>query len=53
MDGENKGKPYEQMDDFGVFPSFWKHSNSQIPAWVLLRNNFQILDVLSLWATTQ
>ena len=22
MDGENKGKPYEQMDDLGVFPSF-------------------------------
>ena len=28
MDGENKGKPYEQMDDLGVFPYFWKHSNS-------------------------
>ena len=22
MDGENKGKPYEQMDDLGVFPLF-------------------------------
>ena len=20
-----KGKPYEQMDDLGVFPYFWKH----------------------------
>ena len=25
MDGENNGKPYEQMDDLGVFPLFWKH----------------------------
>ena len=25
MDGENNGKPYEQMDDLGVFPYFWKH----------------------------
>ena len=24
MDGENNGKPYEQMDDLGV-PSSWKH----------------------------
>ena len=23
MDGENNGKPYEQMDDLGVFPYFW------------------------------
>ena len=24
MDGENKGKPYEQMDDLGIFPHyFW------------------------------
>ena len=22
MDGEHKGKPYEQMDDLGVFPYF-------------------------------
>ena len=22
MDGENTGKPYEQMDDLGVFPLF-------------------------------
>ncbi len=22
MDGENNGKPYEQMDDLGVFPLF-------------------------------
>ena len=26
MDGENNGKPYEQMDDLGGFSSyFWKH----------------------------
>ena len=25
MDGENHGKAYEQMDDLGVFPYFWKH----------------------------
>ena len=25
MDSENNGKPYEQMDDLGVFPYFWKH----------------------------
>ena len=24
MDGENKGKLYEQMDDLGGFPYFWK-----------------------------
>ena len=29
MDGENNGKPYEQMDDLGVFPYFWKHPRSQ------------------------
>ena len=23
MDGENRGKPYEQMDDLGGFPLFW------------------------------
>ena len=30
MDGENNGKPYEQMDDLGVFPYFWKHPYHQI-----------------------
>ena len=25
MDGLFHGKPYEQMDDLGVFPYFWKH----------------------------
>ena len=26
MDGENDGKPYDQMDDLGGFPIiFWKH----------------------------
>ena len=25
MDGENNGKPYEQMDDLGVIFYFWKH----------------------------
>ena len=29
MDGENNGKPYEQMDDLVVFPYFWKHPNAQ------------------------
>ena len=24
MDGENNGKPYEQMDDLGGVPYFWK-----------------------------
>ena len=24
MDGENNGKPYEQMDDLGGTPNFWK-----------------------------
>ena len=23
MDGENNGKPYEQMDDLGVFPTIF------------------------------
>ena len=25
MDGENNGEPYEQMDDLGGTPNFWKH----------------------------
>ena len=25
MDGENNGKPYFLMDDFGGTPIFWKH----------------------------
>ena len=25
MDGENNGKPYEQMDDLGAHHYFWKH----------------------------
>ena len=29
MDGENNGKPYEQMDDLGV-PLFWKHPYSRL-----------------------
>ena len=32
MDDENNGKPYEQMDDLGVFPYFWKHP-TQIFFW--------------------
>ena len=32
MDGENKGKPYEQMDDLGV-PLFWKHPNIIVSTW--------------------
>ena len=28
MDGENNGKPYEEMDDLGgKNPYFWKHPN--------------------------
>ena len=34
MDGENNGsKPYEQMDDLGVFPYFWKHPTGII--WLI------------------
>ena len=33
MHGENHGKAYEQIDDLGVFPYFWKHSN------ILIQNN--------------
>ena len=35
MDGENNGKPYEQMDDLGVFPYFWKPPNMTKvpPSW--------------------
>ncbi len=29
MDGENNGKPYEQMDDLGVSPPFL-----EIPMWI-------------------
>ena len=28
MDGENNGKPYDQMDDFGGTPIFGKHLNT-------------------------
>ena len=28
MDGENNGKPYEQMDDLGVFPLFLETPNT-------------------------
>ena len=27
MDGENKGKPYEQMDDVGGFPSIFGNTH--------------------------
>ena len=30
MDGENNGKPYEQMDDLGVFPYFWFNTHIQV-----------------------
>ena len=40
MDGENNGKPYEQMDDLGVFPYFWKHPYCQIAHHVF---NFETL----------
>ena len=33
MDGSFHGKPYEQMDDLGVFPYFWKHRNTYIPTY--------------------
>ena len=35
MDGENKGKPYEQMDDLGVFPYFWKHPYGDLFIWMV------------------
>ena len=32
MDGENKGKPYEQMDDLGgKNPYFWFNTHFQLP----------------------
>ncbi len=32
MDGENHGKPYEQMDDLGGFhPYFWFNSHVRYP----------------------
>ncbi len=31
MDGENHGKPYEQMDDLGVFPYFWLNTHIYLP----------------------
>ena len=32
MDGENNGKPYEQMDDLGGFPIFLETPNWAKPA---------------------
>ncbi len=42
MDGENNGKPYEQMDDLGVFPYFWKHPCGEV--WNLVKKQAEALD---------
>ena len=35
MDGENNGKPYEQMDDVGVYhPYFWKHPYADVRRYI-------------------
>ena len=34
MDGENNGKPYEQMDDLGGFPYFWFNTHLMISIFV-------------------
>ena len=31
MDGENNGKPYEQMDDLGIFIYFWFNTHIPLP----------------------
>ena len=38
MDGENNGRPYEQMDDLGCFPTIFRNTHMQImrPTLVLL-----------------
>ena len=39
MDGENKGKPYEQMDDLGgKNPYFWKHPYILWPVLFSIKN---------------
>ena len=43
MDGDNNGKPYEQMDDLGGFPLFFGNSHE----WVHIPLPFQQL--LSRW----
>ena len=51
MDGENNGKPYEQMDDLGVFPLFLEgHPNrprvNQYSSW---EDQIQTTQVKPLW----
>ena len=36
MDGENNGKPYEQMDDLGGFPPPFKETPSGVDCWLFL-----------------
>ena len=35
MDGENNGKPYEQMDDLGGFPIIFGNSHIISFIWIL------------------
>ena len=39
MDGENNGKPYEQMDDLGENPYFWKHPYKKVENLVPTQNS--------------
>ena len=35
MDGENNGKPYEQMDDLGCFPTIFGNTHTQISGQII------------------
>ena len=38
MDGENNGKPYEQMDDLGGKQPLFLETPNQLPTSILLQN---------------
>ncbi len=46
MDGENHGKAYEKLHDFGgIYPYFWKHKNMFTPFMIHLMINEWKLEI--------
>ena len=41
MDGENNGKPYEQMDDLGGKPTIF--GNIHIPVYIVTRTVYKLI----------
>ena len=46
MDGENNGKPYEQMDDLG-YHDFWKHPYRDCKKHTIL--TWPMANLLNFW----